>query len=167
MGRLPRLISRPDRAARGGVIENHAEMQGMRVWILMAGALAVVAAALVAGRADADDAAAPSIKQVMTRLHKGANAPINQLRAELKADNPDWGAIQKQTKDVVILSAALARNTPKKGDASSWKKLANEHFQNAKALDDAVQAKDRDAAQAAHGRLAASCKACHSVHKGR
>ncbi|MDR3634412.1 MAG: cytochrome c [Isosphaeraceae bacterium] len=139
----------------------------MRFRVLLAGALAVVVAAVVAGRADADNAETPSIKQVMVKLHKGANAPVGKLKGELKGEKPNWDTIQKQTKEIVVLSAALAKNEPSKGDAASWKKLSDEYFQDAKALDDAAQAKDLAAAKTAHGRLSASCKACHSVHKGK
>jgi cytochrome c556 len=139
----------------------------MRFRVLVAGALAVVMAALVAGRADADNEETPSIKQVMVKLHKGASSPLGKLKGELKGQNPDWDTIQKQAKDFVILGAALAKNEPAKGDPASWKKLSDGYFQDAKALDDAAQAKDLAAAQAAHGRLSASCKGCHSVHKGK
>ena len=59
----------------------------------MTGVLAmVIAGALVTGRAGAGDDAA-SIKDLMGKLHKGAKAPLNQVKAQLKSDSPDWAAI--------------------------------------------------------------------------
>jgi cytochrome c556 len=139
----------------------------MRFRVLLAGASAVVLAAVVAGRADADNETTPSVKQIMAKLHKGANAPLGKLKGELKAQQPDWDDIQKQAKQIVLTSAALVKNEPPKGDPASWKKLCDAYYQDAKALEDAAGAKDLAAAKTAHGRLSASCKGCHSAHKGK
>jgi len=139
----------------------------MKKWVLIAGSLLVVSAALVAGRADAEDESTPSIKEVMDRLHKGANSPLNKLKAELKSDEPAWDEIAKQTKDFVILGAALSKNEPKKGSKASWNTLAEGYFVNAKALDDSAKSHDKAATQTALQRLSASCKVCHAVHKGQ
>ena len=70
----------------------------------MSGVLAVViAAALVTGRAGAGDEAA-SIKDVMDKLHKGAKAPLNQLKAQLKSESPDWAEIKGEAKEIDSLS---------------------------------------------------------------
>jgi mono/diheme cytochrome c family protein len=139
----------------------------MRKWIVL-GAVAVVVSSIAyqASLAGAD-AEMPTIKDVMNKLHKGAKSPLAQLKGELASASPDWPKIQKETKDFVILGASLAKNDPPKGDKGSWKTLADGYFADAKALDDAANAKDLASAQAAHKKLATSCKSCHGAHKGK
>ena len=138
----------------------------MKRLVCIAGALAVLGAATLSTvLAGGDDT--PSIKQVMVKLHKGANSPIALLKAELKSDTPDWDKVQKATKDFVILGASLGKNDPPKGDAASWKALAAAYFANSKATDDAASAKDLPAARASFAKLSASCKSCHVAHKGK
>ena len=136
----------------------------MKIRVVLAGALLVAGAAFVAS---AEDEKGATIKDVMNKLHKGANSPLAQIRAELKSATPDWDKLQKQTKDFVILGAALAKNDPPKGDKGSWKMFADAYFQSAKALDDAAKAKDTATADAAQKRIVGSCKNCHTAHKGK
>lgn len=124
--------------------------------------LAVVSLTLSPNGADAKD---PSIKEVMGKLHKGANAPLGVLKRELQSDDPPWPEIQKVSREFLILGAALGKNPPPKGDKDSWAKLARQYYDNAKALDDAAQKKDKPAALAAQGRIAGSCNACHNAHR--
>ena len=114
--------------------------------------------------AGADDAT-PSIKEIMGKLHKGANAPLAKLKTALKADTPDWKDIQNLSKDFVILGAGLAKNKPPRGDKAAFEKLANAYHENAKALDAAAKAEDKAKAQAALNKIGASCKTCHAAHK--
>ena len=141
----------------------------MRRFVLAGGTILVVVVVAVAAlrlpAAGAEDGDVPSIKEVMVKLHKGSDAPMAKVAGALKAERPDWAAIRGATKDFVILGASLAKNDPPKGDAASWKVLSARYFADAKALDDAAQAQDRDAAQAAQKRLGGSCKACHAAHK--
>lgn len=139
----------------------------MRFRVLLAAALTVVADAVFVGRADADNEQTPTIKQVMARLNKGATSSLAKLKGELKSDKPNWEAVQKESKDFIVLGGALGKSEPPKGEAASWKKLTDQYFQDAKALDDAANAKDLAAAREAHARLGASCKGCHSLHKGK
>jgi hypothetical protein len=129
--------------------------------------VATVLGLLAVAAAGAQDKKTPTIKQVMEKLHKGANPPIANLRKALQAEEPDWSAIQKTTKDFVILGAALAKNNPPRGDKESWAKLARQYFTAAKAMDDAAEQKDKPATLAARAKLAGSCMACHRVHKKR
>ena len=126
----------------------------------------VIAGALVTGRAGAGDEAA-SIKDIMGKLHKGAKAPLNQLKAQLKSDSPDWAKIKSDAKEIDSLSASLAKFDPPKGDASAYKALAANYHKNAKALDAAAEKEDLGATKAALTKLSASCKECHSAHKGQ
>jgi cytochrome c556 len=136
----------------------------MKTFVLTAGAVLVASMSLLAGAADEST---PSIKQVMVKLHKGAPSPLAKLKTDLGASAPDWDKIQKSTKDFVILGAALAKNSPSKGEKDSWVKLSDLYFEDAKALDNAAKHHDVAAAKAAQQRLSASCKSCHGVHKGK
>jgi cytochrome c556 len=123
-------------------------------------------AALATSPAGAGDEPTPTIKDVMRKLHKGANSPLARLKKDLGAPAPNWKAVQDTTKDFVILGAALGKNDPPRGEAAGYKKLADAYFTNAKALDDAAKAEDKAAAQAAYRKLSASCKSCHQAHRG-
>jgi len=136
----------------------------MKSWLaIVAAALVPVAAAATVAAFDDDDT--PSIKDVMTKLHKGANSQQKALEKQVKAASPDWDAIQKTTKDFVILGAALAKNDPPKGEKASWKSFADKYFTTAKSLDDAAAAKDMTTLQAAQKSLTSSCMACHKAHR--
>lgn len=123
-------------------------------------------AAMVQVSLRADEQKTPSIKQVMRKLHGGQNSELRQVRKDLMANPPEWDKVKKLTKDFVILGASLAKNEPPRGEKDSWTKLANEYFENAKAMDDAAQKEDKDAALAAQKKLATSCKSCHDLHRG-
>ena len=135
----------------------------MKTWII----LAVTALVPVVAAVAQDDAKTPTIKAVMTKLHKGTKAQSGVLKNQLKAETPDWESIQKTTKDFVILGASLEKNDPPKGDKASWKKFADKYFATAKELDDAATAKDKDKVEAAMKTMGASCKSCHDAHKGK
>lgn len=126
----------------------------------------IVAPSLLVTLTNADETP-PSVKEIMTKLHKGANSLLVDTRTHLQKGQPDWDALEKKTKDIVILGAALARNDPPRGDRESWQRLSRQYYDHAKTLDEAVQAKDRPAALNATKQLGESCKACHNAHKGR
>ena len=127
-------------------------------------ALALMACAVPVAALAFDDET-PKIKDVMNKLHKGSTSQQNVLKKQVQASPLDWEAIGKTTKDFVILGAAMAKNDPPKGDKDSWKKLADQYFDNSKALDDAAKDKDIDKLKAAQKKMGASCKACHTAHK--
>ena len=127
-------------------------------------ALAASVLAVLVLAAGADDST-PSIKEIMGKLHKGANAPLAKLKTALKSDTPDWKDVQELSKLFVSQGAGLAKNQPPKGDKSAFDKRAKDYYQYAKALDDAAKAEDKAKAQSALNKIGASCKACHSAHK--
>ncbi len=126
------------------------------------GLLMVVASTRPAG-AEGDET--PTVKVVMEKLHKGANSPLGQLKKASQAEKPVWAAVQKTTKDFVILGADLEKNDPPKGEKASWKKFADKYYATAKELDDAAAGKDLEKTKAAVKSLGASCKSCHDAHK--
>lgn len=127
-------------------------------------ALAILGLASLAFGGDDDDNKA-TIKEVMDKLHKGADSPLAKLKTAFKADSPDWKAVQDETKDFVILGAALAKNDPPKGEKADFKKLADAYYENAKKMDDAAKKEDKTAAEAAFKKVSTSCMACHKAHK--
>jgi len=128
----------------------------------MVSALAVLVLA-----AGADSANTPTIKQLMTKLHKGANAPVNRIKGQLKSDSPDWKVVQETSKELMLLGASLPKGEPKKGDKANYERLANAYYDQTRALDDAARVQDKAKATAALGKLGASCKDCHVAHKGK
>jgi hypothetical protein len=110
-------------------------------------------------------ATSPSIKEIMTKLTKGPNSLTPVIGDELETENPPWATIQTQTKEFVQLAAAMGKNDPPKGHKSSWEKLTSAYAEWAADLDEAAQAKNKDAALEAHGKLAGSCMACHREHR--
>jgi cytochrome c556 len=49
----------------------------------------------------------------------------------------------------------------------SWKALIGQHLGDARAMDDAAEARDKAAIQVAHRRVADSCTTCHKAHRAR
>ncbi len=128
--------------------------------------LAVVAGLVVAlNGTSADDKKDPSIKEIMTKAHKGGDSLIQGVGKGLKAAEPDWDEVHKKTKELVKLGTSLGKNTPPKGEKESWEKVTKKYVDNAKALDEAVDQKDKAAAQDAHKKLSGSCMECHKAHK--
>jgi cytochrome c556 len=134
----------------------------MKRLVCVASTLAILA--LAAG-ARTDDP--PTIKDVMDKLHKGASSPLAKLKTALKASSPDWSAVQDLTKDFEEFGAALAKNDPPRGEKADYEKLAKAYAANAKALNAAAKAEDKGKAEAAFKKIAASCKTCHTAHKGQ
>ncbi len=124
----------------------------------------VTTMAVLAGARTQDSA---TIKEVMDTLHKGDSAPLAKLKKAMKAESPDWSEVQKLTKDFEKYGAFLEKNDPPRGEKADFEKLAKAYYKNAKALDDAAKAEDKDKAQSALNKIGASCKNCHAAHKGQ
>lgn len=125
-------------------------------------AVVVVAAALATAQGEGKP---PTVKEIMKRGHAGEASLLTAVGRGLKADAPDWDRLPKETKELVELGQALAKNAPPIGDKASWEKLTRAYLGHAEALDAAVRKRDRDAAQVARARLNASCKECHKAHR--
>ena len=105
------------------------------------------------------------IGQIMAKLTRGPQSLTSVIGQELKSDSPPWDQLQSQTKEYVELASSMAKHDPPKGSKESWAKLAGEFANSAAALEKAAQAKDKDAAVAAHQSLSNSCMACHQQHR--
>jgi len=130
----------------------------------MRGLALLVAAGFFVAAAMAQDKA-PTIKEIMARLNKpGGLYPA--ISKALKADAPDWDEIRLEAKTFVKLADALGKDAPPAGDAGSWAKLTKAYADHARVLEEAVDKKDRTAANAARAGLGGeACKTCHSAHK--
>ena len=82
----------------------------MKLRVMLGGTIALVSAAILAGRAGADAEKTPTIKDVMVKLHKGANSPLAQFQG-VEAEEPAWEKIQDRSKDFVNLGAAWRRTS--------------------------------------------------------
>ncbi len=126
---------------------------------------ALLLVAVVSGRVVAEKDAAPTIPEIMRKLNGGSNSMTRNLELDLKDDDPDWEAIQESSAEYVKLVDGLQKGTPRKGDKTSWERLAKNYAANARALDTAARKKDRKAAALVVTRIKNSCNACHDVHR--
>jgi hypothetical protein len=99
----------------------------------------------------ADEAPKYSIKEVMKMAHQGDSSLYKKVSSG-KGSKED-------KKKLVDLYTALAADTPKKGDADSWKDKTGALLDAAKAVED-----DKDGA-VKDLKKAADCKACHDVFR--
>ena len=116
--------------------------------VAVVGLLVLVLGLTVMARAvAADDPKVPTSKEIMTKLNKGPDCLKAVLAKQLKADTQDWTLIQKESREFAEATAALGKNTPKKGDKDSWDKLTKAYATDAKALATAAEKKDSTTAR--------------------
>ncbi len=140
----------------------------MKKLVMLGSVLAVLACAGISGvRAGSAYEATPSVKEIMKKINGGPKSISGKLKTALKSSKPDWSVIQEDTKEYVELSEALAKNEPKKGSKESWEKLSKGYLDHATALDEAAKKEDKAGVQAALKKAGATCKACHTAHKGK
>jgi cytochrome c556 len=139
-------------------------------WPITTGALtALTACILWTASAGAQNGKTPSVKEVMKKINYRDTALCPSLGKMLKADAPNWDEIQKDVKQIVANVEELPKNDPPRGDRTNWNKLTGDYLADAKALDAAVQRKDKSGALAAHAKIAnpAYCTACHKAHRNQ
>jgi hypothetical protein len=85
---------------------------------------------------------------------------------DLKDDEPDWPEIQNSAKELLLLLGALAKNDPPKGSKDSWSKLTRAYVETGKAVQAAVNKKDKRKALARLTDMQQSCLGCHKNHRG-
>lgn len=113
----------------------------------------------------AQDDAVPTIKKIMKDAHNPKAGLLPAIKKDLSAPSPDWDKISKESKDLVSLAQALAKNSPRKGNKSNWSKVTGDYLTEAKDLAAAAQSKDLDKAKTAQAALQSSCTGCHKAHK--
>jgi Cytochrome C' len=107
----------------------------------------------------------PTIKEIMKKLHKGAQAPLKSVQTALKTSSPDWSKVGEDAKVIEKYGAYLPKNEPPRGEKESFEKLAKAYEKNAKALKEAAEKEDLDKAKDATKKLGSSCAACHKAHR--
>lgn len=106
-----------------------------------------------------------TIKDIMKAGHGGADPLLKQVI--FSAKDGKWDAAVAAAKSLDSNAALLHKATPGKGGADSWDKQAGGYHKNTSALLAAAEKKDADGVKTAAGAIQGSCKACHSVHKGK
>ena len=137
-----------------------------RLTCVAAGLALLAVLGLVLAPTRAADKDNPSIKEIMTKAHKGGDSLIGKLGAELKAPEPEWATVQEQTKELVDLGTALGKNEPPRGDKESWEKLTKAYLDNAKDMEAAAEKKDKATTAADLMKVRGMCMKCHQAHKG-
>jgi hypothetical protein len=137
-----------------------------RLWHVAAALALMVTIVWTSTSSSADDKE-PSIKDIMTKAHKGGDALISKLGKALKEKEVPWEAVQKQSKELLDLGKALGKAKPPKGEAESWEKLTKAYVETATALNEAAEKKEKKDAAAAHKKLTGMCMDCHKAHKGK
>ena len=94
-----------------------------------------------------------TLKDMMTKTHKGEKSPFARTGAELKKDSPDWEQLAKDAKAFTDMGAAL-KSAGLYTDPSKY-------IASAADLTKAAKDKDHKAASAAFAALTQSCSACH------
>lgn len=131
-----------------------------RALVLFAG---VGALALAANAAD--DAKPTSVKEIMKKGHAGTKSILAGVKTQVKAGQ--WEEAANGAKTLKVFGEALGELKPSKGEDESWKKHAATYKTNTAAVAEAVEKKDASAANAALGKIGASCMGCHKEHKGK
>jgi hypothetical protein len=106
-----------------------------------------------------------SVKEIMARAHKPKGLYFALVKA-LKDEAPAWDDVQAHAQALSKLAADLPRNAPPRGDAESWQRDAKAYADNAVALEQAAEKKDRKAALAATAAMGEpACSSCHKAHR--
>jgi cytochrome c556 len=133
----------------------------MRFQLKLALLVALVAGAAYLGTATAKE---DEIKDV-----KGCMAFQGKVRKDvpelLKAKDPNWEDVQKQTKDWVAMAETLGKQKPPRGTDASWKTQTTKYLGLVKDVDAAAQKKDADGMKKGLATIGNSCGGCHGQHK--
>ena len=140
-----------------------------RVAVLGAfGLMAVLLAAAGSTRAqdkDKKEEKKLTTKQIMGAGHKGAEALFTKVQTAVKGKK--WDDAAEPAKELAENGSIFPKAKPPRGDDESWQKLAGKYASDTKALAEAVEKKDADAAGKAGKAIGGSCKTCHDAHKGK
>jgi cytochrome c556 len=131
---------------------------------VLTGALAL-AVILTGVQAEDKEDKGPSVKEIMTKAHKGADSTLNKARAALK--DKDFDELATRAATLVKLGEDLGKAKFPRGEAESWKTLTSTYVKNAKALEKAAKDNDEATAKKTIGGLNTSCKKCHDTHKSK
>jgi len=103
----------------------------------------------------------PTIKEIMTKGHKGTDAYMAKIKGDAK--DGKWDDAKELAKTLAFFGENLGKNKPPKGEADSWEKLSKKYADTTKSVVKAVDDKDAKAVNKALGEI--NCKECHTAHK--
>jgi cytochrome c556 len=116
--------------------------------------------------AGARDEQPSEIKAIMLKVNKPGGGHYSIIVQELKAEDTDWGEVNRNAQELKRLVDMLPKAKPPKGDADSWARLTKAYGVEANALLEAAKKKNKPAAQAAVNRMGeAACMNCHKMHR--
>ena len=105
----------------------------------------------------------PAIDEIMKKVCSKKGACV---KCKTAVEGEKWEDAQKEAKTMADLGSKLGKNTAPKGEKDSWEKLTKKFAADAKAVADAAEKKDKEAATKAIGTFQKACKNCHDNHKG-
>jgi cytochrome c556 len=100
----------------------------------------------------------------LSKAMKIAGSTVGPLKKSLDGGMMADAGAAARTLQGVFETAEKFWTEQKVADATKWSQEAQGH---ARTISTAVTANDADAAKAAFGKLAATCKSCHDVHRER
>ena len=128
------------------------------------GALALILGIAQNAKATLPADEVPAVDEIMKKVcsKKGAAG-----KCKTAIEGEKWDDAQKQAKIMADLGGKLGKNDPPKGDKDDWEKLTKKFAKEAKAVADAAEKKDKDAATTAIKAFQnkKNCDGCHSMHK--
>src|SRR5438034_199461 len=119
------MTPEPARGARAVLVRvtRRASMKRLFGLAAMLALAALVAPGVGAQQEKKEKKKPPSIVEIMTKAHKGANSELSKAKAALK--DKDYEDLSKHATNLIQLGVDLSKNTPPMGDAKNWKKLTN------------------------------------------
>jgi cytochrome c556 len=135
------------------------------MWILTAVA-GLVLANVVVDRLNAADDKVPTIEEIMQKVNKKKGGLHNDIGDAIKMSSLDWDKVQEKTKQYATMADFLGKNDPPKGSKTSWEKLTKTYADDAKALNEAAENKDKAKLVSLHKKLSGECMGCHRAHRG-
>jgi cytochrome c556 len=115
----------------------------------------------------ADGQTTPSITALMHKQYTVSRAPFKVIGKEIDSQAPDWDKVREAGERFTVLSEALAKKSPRRGDPESWRRLVERNTADARAIEESAKARDLAMLKTTREHIAASCKACHDVHRFR
>jgi hypothetical protein len=104
----------------------------------------------------------PSVETIMGTHHE-KDATLDQIKAAVGKDKPDWDKVQELTKSYSKDISQLGKNEAPKADKKElWKELTKKIGESAKDLDEKAKKKDKEGVTKVLSNLKPSqCSKCH------
>lgn len=135
--------------------------------VALVGFVALQAGVFFVGPSVLADESSPFLK-VMEDNFSGKKNVHKALKRQIDADSTDWGEVAKLIKQYAAAAQNVgthSKDKPEKGDDKSWAKLTTQFAAQAKELETAVTAKDKEKAKATLEKLNETCETCHEAHR--